>query len=346
MAVIPVPDIAMKSLLQSLFRIGSAVVLVIVGVIALVAAMTTMPGTSHHGALPALSAKEQELASSLRAHVTALGSVEHNTQHYAALEAASMYIEAELTASGFKVRREEYEVAGKVVRNLEVTIPSKLTPGRSAVVVGAHYDSAQGTPGANDNGTGTAAVLELAKSLKDIGETSSSDLILVLYTNEEPPYFQTSRMGSSVHAKGLVSRNVKVKVMLSLETMGYFSDEPGSQKYPWPLNQFYPDRGDFIGFVATTADWLLVRRVVQSFREHAAFPSEGIAAPRFVPGIDFSDHSAYIDEGIPALMVTDTAPYRYPHYHKSEDTPDKVNFDRLALVVSGLNAVVRDLVAE
>ena len=336
----------MKSLIQSLCRIAGAVALVLVGLLVFVAAMTTMLGTSHKGALPALTPTEQALASRLRAHVTAFASVERNTQHYEALESASQYLEAELTAAGFKVRREEFEAGGKVVRNLEVTIPSKSAPGRSVVVVGGHYDSAPGTPGSNDNGTGAAAVLELAKSLKDVGETSKSDLILVLYTNEEPPYFHTSKMGSSVHAKGLIARNANIKAMLSLETMGYFSNEAGSQKYPWPLNQFYPDRGDFIGFVATTSDWRLVRRVVQSFRQHTAFPSEGIAAPRRIPGIDFSDHSAYLDEGIPALMVTDTAPYRYPYYHTSGDTPDKVNFDKLAVVVNGVGAVVRELLAQ
>ncbi len=336
----------MKAVFQSLLRIGGAVALVLFGLLAFVAALTTMPGRSHRGPLPAMSAQEQELSVRLRNHVTAIASTEHNRRHYEALEAASAYIESELAGSGFVVRREEFSVAGKVVRNLEVTIPSQSAPGRSVVVIGAHYDSAQGSPGANDNGTGAAAVLELAKRLKGGAGTARSDIVLVLYTNEEPPYFRTSQMGSVVHAKGLVSRGMKVKAMLSLETMGYFSDEPDSQKYPWPLNRFYPSEGDFIGFVATTADWRLVRRVVQSFRTHAAFPSEGVAAPRFVPGVDFSDHAAYLDEGIPALMVTDTAPYRYPHYHTAQDTPDKVDFDKLARVVSGLNSVVRDLVAD
>ncbi|GKS75526.1 M28 family peptidase [Acidovorax sp. SUPP950] len=335
----------MNAVFQSLLRICGALALVLFGLLAFVVAMTTMPGSSHRGPLPAMSAQERELSGRLRRHVTAIASTEHNRRHYEALEAASAYIESELAGSGFVVRREEFSVAGKVVRNLEVTIPSPSAPGRSAVVIGAHYDSAQGSPGANDNGTGAAAVLELAKSLKAGAETARSDVILVLYTNEEPPYFRTSQMGSVVHAKGLVSRGMTVKAMLSLETMGYFSDEPDSQKYPWPLNQFYPSQGDFIGFVATTADWRLVRRVVQSFRAQAAFPSEGVAAPRFVPGVDFSDHAAYLDEGIPALMVTDTAPYRYPYYHTAQDTPDKVDFDKLARVVSGLNSVVRDLVA-
>ena len=188
-----------------------------------------------------------------------------------------------------------------------------------------------------------AAVLALAKSLKHLGATAQADVMFVLYTNEEPPFFKTPQMGSQVHAQALRARGAPVVAMLSLETMGYFSNAEGSQKYPWPLNQFYPTQGDFIAFVATTPDLGLARRVVRSFRSHAAFPSEGIAAPRFIPGVDYSDHAAYIDAGYPALMVTDTAPYRYPHYHTREDTSDKVDYDRLARVVQGLEGVVRDL---
>ncbi|GKT16668.1 M28 family peptidase [Acidovorax sp. SUPP2522] len=339
-------EFALKKVFQSLLRICGALLLVLFGLLAGVAAITTMPGNSHRGPLPALSAQERELSIRLRQHVTAIASTEHNHRHHEALEAACAYLESELVASGFVVRREEFTVAGKAMRNLEVTIPSKRSPGRSALVVGAHYDSAQGSPGANDNGTGAAALLELAKRLRGGAETAKSDIVLVLYTNEEPPFFRTPQMGSVVHAKGLVSQGIKVKAMLSLETMGYFSEESGSQRYPWPLNLFFPSRGDFIGFVATTADWRLVRRVVQSFRAHAAFPSEGIAAPRFVPGVDFSDHAAYLNEGMPALMVTDTAPYRYPYYHTDQDTPDQVDFDSLARVVSGLLPVVRGLAAD
>lgn len=337
---------AVQEFSRSLLRIACAVAVVVACLFAFVVAMTTMPGSSHRGPLSPLSTEEQSLSAELRRHVTAIASVEHNVGRHAELEAAAIYLEQELTASGHAVRREEFKASGKTVRNLELTIASRRTPGRSAVVVGAHYDSAQGSPGANDNGTGAAAVLALAKRLKDIGETSVSDLVLVLYTNEEPPYFRTDQMGSSIHAKALVGRGPPVKAMLSLETMGYFSEQAGSQRYPWPLNLLYPEQGDFIAFVGTTADWRFVRRVVRSFRSHAAFPSEGIAAPRFVPGIDWSDHAAYVDAGIPALMVTDTAPYRYPFYHTGKDTPDKIDFDRLARVVAGLQQVVRDLAAE
>lgn len=341
-AAMKTPQLAVR-LGRSLLRITGALAAVFGLLLAAILVHTTMPGSSYRGALPAASADQQTLAQELRRHVNTIAAQEHNVRHPAALEAAANYLESELASYGYQVRRQEFQALGVKVRNLEVTVPSQSTPGQRVIVVGAHYDSAHETLGANDNATGAAAVLALAKSLKPLGATAQSDVMLVLYTNEEPPYFKTSLMGSHVHAKALKTRGVPVTAMLSLETMGYFSDVAGSQKYPWPLNQFYPTQGDFIAFVATPGDLGLVRKVVRSFRSHAVFPSEGIAAPRRIPGVDYSDHAAYLDEGYPALMVTDTAPYRYPHYHTRQDTPDKVDFDRLARVVQGLEGVVRDL---
>lgn len=330
----------------SLLRICGALALVALLALAGMAAITQMPSRSFGGPLPAASAEQAALAQRLRQHVVAVASEEHNLHKPAALDAAARYLEAELASYGYRVERQEFEASREKVRNLLATLPSQRAPGQRVIVVGAHYDSAHEAPGANDNGTGTAAVLELARRLKGLGETASSDIVFALYTNEEPPYFKTHLMGSRVHAKALKAAGAPVQAMLSLETMGYFSDEAGSQKYPWPLNRFYPTQGDFIAFVATTPDLGLVRSAVRSFRSHAMFPSEGIAAPRFIPGVDYSDHAAFIDEGYPALMVTDTAPYRYPHYHTRADTPDKVDYDRLARVVQGLEGVVRDLATQ
>src|SRR5690606_30092411 len=160
---------------------------------------------------------------------------------------------AELASLGYAVERQEFAASSRQkVRNLLATLPSQKAPGQRLLVIGAHYDSAPGTPGANDNATGTAAVLELARSLRGLGETATSDVMFALYTNEEPPFFKTQRMGSRVHAESLKAAGVSVQAMLSLETMGYFSDAPGSQKYPWPLNRVYPEQGNFIAFVAST----------------------------------------------------------------------------------------------
>ena len=328
----------------SLLRVGAALALVALLGVAVLLALTTMPLRSHEGPLPPLGDEDRALAARLRRHVQAIASEEHNLHAPAALEQAARYLEAELSSYGYHVERQEFEASRRTVRNLQVTMPSAANPGQCVVVVGAHYDSAQHTPGANDNGSGSAALLELARSLKkQPGALARCDVQMVLYTNEEPPYFKTRLMGSYVHARSLKTSAVPVVAMLSLETMGYFSDVPGSQRYPWPLNLLYPTQGNFIAFVGTPRDLLLVRSVVKTFRGHAAFPSEGIAAPRFIPGVDYSDHAAYLDEGYPALMVTDTAPYRYPHYHTRLDTPDKVDYDKLARVVQGVEQVVMEL---
>jgi len=313
--------------------------------IAMVCYMVVMPSTSYRAALPPLKSEEILLSAKLKAHVLAVATEEHNVVHYDKLDAAARYIERTLSEYGYTVRRQEFDSEAGKVRNLEVTLsnhPEKRLPG--VILVGAHYDSARDAIGANDNATGVAAVLELARLLKQIKLPEDRELRLVLYVNEEPPYFKTAQMGSWVHAADLAAHGQKVLAMLSLETMGYYSDKPGSQHYPFPFNFLYPDQGNFIGFIGAVESRALVRKSVAAFRENAHFPSEGIAAPAFIHGIDWSDHWAYREFGYPALMVTDTAPFRYPYYHTEADTADKIDFDRLARVVGGLEAVVRELV--
>jgi Zn-dependent M28 family amino/carboxypeptidase len=235
-----------------------------------------------------------------------------------------------------------FEVHGRTVRNLEVTVePAGDGAQARSIVIGAHYDSAGTAPGANDNGTGTAAVIELARLLK--GAALGRRLRLVLFVNEEPPYFQTPDMGSLRYADALVGRGEDVEAMLSLETLGSFSDERGSQSYPWPLSAFFPDTANFVAFVGMPASRSLVRSAIGSFRSHTAFPSVGGVAPAAIPGIDWSDHWSFARRGIPALMVTDTAIFRYAHYHQPSDTPDKVDYDRLARIAKGLERMIREM---
>ncbi|MHC4320424.1 MAG: M28 family peptidase, partial [Planctomycetota bacterium] len=163
------------------------------------------------------------------------------------------------------------------------------------------------------------------------------------FVNEEPPYFQTANMGSRVYARRCRQRGEDITAMICLETIGYYSDEKGSQNYPPPLGLLYPSTGDFIALVGNYGSRALVRQVVESFRRHAQFPSEGAAMPGVLPGIGWSDHWAFWKEGYSAVMVTDTAPFRYPHYHQSTDTPDKIDYERMARVVEGMEAVVREL---
>jgi hypothetical protein len=304
--------------------------------------MIRMPGESFKGALPPLTDEQRALADELKGHVEALaGNIgERNLRRYPNLVAAAAFVETSLAELGYAVEKQEYDVEGRTCVNLSAEIPGTGQPDE-IVVVGAHYDSVLSCPGANDNGTGAAATLSLAGSLKE--SRPSRTLRFVFFANEEPPYFQTANMGSLVYAKACRQRGENITAMICLETIGYYSDEKGSQHYPPPLGLLYPSTGDFIAFVGNHRSRRLVRQVIESFRRHAEFPSEGAAVPGFVPGIGWSDHWAFWQAGYEGLMVTDTAPFRYPHYHRDTDTPDKIDYERMARVVTGMESVVREL---
>jgi hypothetical protein len=307
--------------------------------------VTSVPGKSYEGALPALAAAEAATAGRLAAHVRAIASKPHNVEHYEELEKAAAYIEGELRTLGYQPTPQIYQADGRAVRNIEVTIePAQANANRGTIVVGAHYDSYGDAPGANDNGTGTAAVIELARLLSDLRNKSEARIRLVLFVNEEPPYFQTSDMGSYRYAQLLAQRREPVLGMISLETLGSFSDEPGSQKYPPPFGLLYPNKGDFIAFVAMPGSRDLMQALIGSFRSHTKFPTVGGTAPGFIPGIGWSDHWSFEQFRYPAVMITDTAPFRYAHYHRTTDTPDKVDFSKLARITHGVERMVRDMV--
>ncbi len=304
--------------------------------------MTSVPGHSHQGPLPPLAPEQAQLATRLQEHVRAVASKPHNVGYPRELEQAAAYIEEQLSGMGYPVHRQAFQAGGQEVRNIEVVIEPTATVTRAkTLVVGAHYDSYFHAPGANDNGTGVAGVIELARLLSDLRGRSPMRIRLVLFVNEEPPFFKTELMGSLVYARSLKASGEPVHGMFSLETLGFYSDKEHSQHYPPPLGLLYPTKGNFVAFVGLISSRSFVRQTVGSFRERVAFPSVGGTAPGFIPGIDWSDHWSFEQVGIPALMITDTAPFRYPHYHTSADSPDKVDYERLARVVSGLEAVIR-----
>jgi hypothetical protein len=325
--------------------------LVIVAVVALAAAgygalhyMTSMPGKPHRGALPPLTDEEAALGRLLERHITTIAAREHNVVHYDELEKVARYIEATLASFGYAVGRQEFLVDGKPVRNIDVAIePAGGSAEPDVIVVGAHYDSVSGSPGANDNASGAAAVIELARLLRDLDTVGGKRIRLVLFVNEEPPYFRTEAMGSLRYARALAQRNERVVAMYSLETIGFYSSDPGSQIYPAPFGLMFPDRGDFVAFIGMMGSRALVRETMRSFRSHTSFPTIGGVAPDFIPGIGWSDHWAFAEQGFQAVMITDTAPFRYPHYHRPSDTPDKIDAEKVARVVKGVERVIRDL---
>ena len=265
---------------------------------------------------------------------------ERNLWKYAALNRAAEYISSELTASGYSPRRQTFEISKLPVSNVEATLPG-AAHAHEIIVVGAHYDTVAECPGANDNGTGVAAVLELARRFSALAQPRS--IRFVAFVNEEPPFFKTGQMGSLVYANAARAAGDQVKGMLSLETMGYYSDARGSQSYPVPIGWLYPDVGNFIGFVADVRSAALVWTARRAFKRKTSFPLQSAVLPSTVPGVGWSDHWAFWQAGYAAMMVTDTAPYRYPWYHTADDTPDKVDYDRFARVVDGLEAVIQSL---
>jgi hypothetical protein len=301
-----------------------------------------MPGASFRGPVANFSAEELRLSGVLERDVRflAVDIGERNLEHPHALDEAAAWIERQLQDAALATRRHSYAVAGHAVHNLEVVLPA-ASADADVVVVGAHYDSAPGTAGANDNATGVACLLELARRFAR--HRALRELRLVWFSNEEPPHFQTDDMGSLHYARNLASEPRTVVAMLSLETLGYYSDLPGSQQYPAAVSGFFPDAGNFVAFVGNNDSAELVRQAVGTFRNTTSFPSEGVSLSGRVQGIGWSDHWSFWQTGVPAIMLTDTAPFRYEHYHRASDTPDRLDYRRLARVTLGIESVVHAL---
>ena len=265
-------------------------------------------------------------------------SVDFFPRHYQSpsLEKTARYIEERLTAMGGHVSSQPFTADGKAFRN----VVARYGPeSGSVLVIGAHYDSHSTTPGADDNASGVAGLLELARLLKD--HQPSQPVELVAYSLEEPPYFATDKMGSAIHAKS-ASPARPIRLMVSLEMIGYFSDAPGSQGYPAPgLSLLYPSTGNFIGVVSNLASWQAAREVKGAMQGATSLPVYSMTMPSFLNGADWSDHRNYWAQGIPAVMVTDTAMLRNTAYHQAKDTAERLDYRRMAQVVQGVLALTR-----
>jgi hypothetical protein len=333
---------------NSFKRLGILFALLFAGLGVVYITMIRMPGKSYSGPLPALTSAQEAIAEELHLDVDKLaGQIGPCCLEFPdRLNQTVEFLERSLQDLGFAVERQSFDVQGQICHNLIAEIKGSAQP-EEIVVVGAHYDSCHETPAANDNGSGVAATLALARRFaasRDSGKHNDRTVRFVLFANEEPPYFQTDAMGSLVYARACRAKNENIVAMFSLETIGYYSDEPGSQRYPIaPIGWVYPDRGNFISFVGNYRSRDLVRTAIAKFRESARFPSEGAAMPGWISGVGWSDQWAFWQVGYPGVMVTDTAPYRYPHYHQLTDTPDKLDYPRMARVVEGLEAVVRGI---
>lgn len=324
--------------------------------------MIPMPGESFRGPLPPLTDSQRALAEELRGSVNILADAEggvgrvgnRSTYYPRRFAAAYSWIDDQLAAYGYEQRNEYPVQRGAPVPNIEVIVPAKAVAASAAnaskpriLVIGAHYDAFQGTPGADDNASGVAATLHLARIFRH--DPQPMELRFLFFVNEEPPAFWTDDMGSLVYAKACRARGGggdDIAAMISIESIGYYSDVPGSQRYPQPLASLYPSTGDFIGFVGNWKSRGLTRRAISIFRDKVQFPSEGAALPGIMPGVGWSDHWSFWQEGYDAIMITDTATFRNPYYHTPNDRPDTLDYDRMARVVEGIEHIIRALAAE
>jgi Zn-dependent M28 family amino/carboxypeptidase len=310
-------------------------------------------------------------ATRLQSHVRTLSERFHprDWRHPQNLDRVAAYIGEEFRRAGGRASEQVYSVQGREYRN----VIARFGPeSGERIVVGAHYDTAGEQPGADDNASAVAGLIELAHLLGRAGRAEDAAwpgkaalteptavagrtappvgaeyaaprlaVELVAYTLEEPPFFGTLQMGSAVHARALRDQSVPVRVMICLEMIGYFRDEPGSQSYPLSLLKlFYPARGDYIAVVGKLGEGGVVRRVKAAMRVASPLPVRSINAPAIVPGLDFSDHLNYWNAGYKAVMITDTAFYRNRHYHDIGDTWDTLDYERMAMVVQGVYAAV------
>lgn len=334
-----------KELRNAAIRLGIALVVILIVPFVALWWFTSMPGESHSGKVPPPAGQEMTVRKGVEKHVRYLAETvgERNPTVPEALKKAAEYIAGELRRSGYEVSFQAYQVEGVEVKNIEAV----LSGGELAdeiIVLGAHYDTAWDTPGADDNASGIAGLLEAARLLR--GKKLARTVRFVAFTLEEPPYFHTENMGSLRYARRCAERDENVVAAVVLEMLGYYDDEKGSQAFPPGLSAFYPDTGNFVAFVGNLGSRSLLHESIEVFRETTALPSEGLAGPAFINGVDFSDHWSFWQEGYDAIMVTDTAFFRNHNYHEATDTPDTLDFDRLARVAAGVAVVLETLANE
>lgn len=284
---------------------------------------------------------ESCLETRLDKHIRVL-SEEIGERHFeipGSLERTADYIEQEFIAAGLGPVR--YSYADNTYHNITAGIRGSKKPDE-IIIVGAHYDTVWLSPGADDNASGVAAMLEISRSLATFN--AERTIRFVAFANEEQPFAGTDEMGSTIYARYVHQQGEKVVAMYSLEMLGYYSDKPDSQSYPAPLSWFYPDQANFIAFVGNIQSGQLLWQSLNAFKRHSGFPAQGlIMSERLVPDIRRSDHASFWDVGYPAVMVTDTAEFRNIHYHTVGDVIRTLDMKKMASVVAGLTMMLTDL---
>lgn len=288
---------------------------------------------------PAPRSKEVLLYKHVEQLAVKIGS--RSVSEYDRLNAAKEYILSCLNGMGYSPIRQEFSYQHRTFSNIIVSVPGE-DPQKGAVLIGAHYDTVAGTPGADDNASAVAVLLEMCRLLKDCSPDVT--IKLVFFALEEPPVFRTEFMGSAVYARETREKGENITAIISLEMLGYYNDQKGGQSYPLPLmGLMYPATPDFIAVVGNLSSRGLVKKVADSLRKNGGVPVETLATVSFLPGVDFSDHRSFWQQGYPAVMITDTAFYRNPGYHTEKDTIDTLDFNRMSLLLQGLVQTAKDM---
>lgn len=297
-----------------------------------------------------LDDKQKKLVDQLKADVHYLAEdIGERNMHNGKMQETAAWIENRMQKVGYAPYRQPYQLQhwalrGTTADNIIAELKGEKDP-EDIIIVGAHYDSILHSPGANDNASAVAVLLYLIKCFN--GQSPHKTIRFVSFANEEPPFFKTKDMGSYACAQKAYEKGESIEAMIALDGLGYFSDEKGSQTYPLPgLGFFYPKKGDFIGFVSRFSDRSLMKKCLKYFRSSTVLNAEGAALPRFIPGASWSDHWSFWQFDYPALMITDTLPFRDPAYHSPDDTAERLDYRRMALVAGGLKNVISRLANE
>jgi Zn-dependent M28 family amino/carboxypeptidase len=260
---------------------------------------------------------------------------------YENLTAAKEYILSRLRGIGYAPELQNFSYQDRIFSNVVLTLPGKTQP-EKIVLIGAHYDTVAGTPGADDNASAVAILLEMSRLLKDYSPDTT--LRLVFFTLEEPPIFRTEFMGSAIHAQGALNKKENIIAMLSLEMLGYYSDQERGQSFPFPfMSLMYSTTPDFIAVVGNLSSRRLVKQVENSIRKSGGIPVETLTTFSLVPGVDFSDHNSFWKRGYTAVMITDTAFYRNPNYHSPDDRIETLDFHKMSALLEALVQTAKDL---
>lgn len=304
--------------------------------------MTAMPGDTFVGGLPTLTEDQSGVADRLSGHVAKLaGEIGTRGAHQVgSLTDARNYFDTQLNRAGYQVRDQAFDARGILVSNIEATRTGTRRPS-DVIVIGAHYDSREGSPGANANASGCAVLLEVARELA--AAPADRTIRFVLFANGAGPGAGDEKSGAAYYAREARKHGEKIVAMISIDSIGYYRDLPGSQSMPFPFGTLYPKMGNFVFFSGDLGSRELVRSSLFAFRKGTRFPSEGLAVPAFVPGFVSSDHLGFRTQGFPAIVVSDTGTLRYPQAGTAGDTADRLDFARMARVTTGLAQVVKSL---